>query len=637
VTYLPFIDGLRALAVLGVIAFHFGLLGASGGYVGVDVFFVLSGYLISGVIADAMRAKQFSLAHFYERRARRILPALFAAGLLSLCAALFLYVPRDFAAFAKSLAAAGAFGSNFVFAHDSGYFADAESVRPLLHTWSLAVEEQFYLLFPLLMMWAPARFLPPALCAVLALSFAANIFTLDRNPEAAFYLLHTRAWELMAGALARLCFPGARLPRALAEAGAAVGLGLILCCYFHYTRETPFPGWAALPPVLGAALVLRTCARRETLAGKILSARMPVLTGKISYGLYLYHWPLLVFARYFLGRAPDLAQVMLLTAATFALAALSYVFIESPVRAGRMLKSRKAVFSVSAAGLLLMIAAGLLGARGLPQRFSAEVLRYAEAADDKDMAPCVAQSLTPETACRVGADKKPDFLLWGDSHAFAILPAVADLARKRGRAGYFAAWSGCPPLLDAERADGHIRFSCAEVNAAAMQLIKDARIKTVLLAARWDVYEQGFEQGGAETARMPVIGYKGLRGRDAFENAWRDTVRALQHAGVKVWVLRQVPPQLEDVPSALARAALLRRDPETLKRPYGDVAARLAAQDGALAGVPGVSVIDPLPLFCPEKSACLIEADGHALYTDSHHLSRAGALWAEKMFQPFFK
>ncbi|RMH46375.1 MAG: acyltransferase [Alphaproteobacteria bacterium] len=253
-TYRADIDGLRALAVLPVVLFHAGVPGFSGGYVGVDVFFVISGYLITGILAAETSAGRLSILGFYERRVRRILPALIAVCAVTAAAALAVMMPQDLREFGRSLAGAMLFFSNFVFAAGAGYFDAPAETKPLLHTWSLSIEEQFYLIFPWVMLWLRGRWRRPVLLALLGASLAASIAGVRFDPENAFFMPHLRAWELLLGGLIALGWPPAA-PR-LAPALGLAGLALVLGPVFLYDRATPFPGLAALAPCIGAGLVI---------------------------------------------------------------------------------------------------------------------------------------------------------------------------------------------------------------------------------------------------------------------------------------------------------------------------------------------------------------------------------------------
>lgn len=330
------VDGLRALAVLPVILFHGGVGIFSGGYVGVDVFFVISGYLITAIIVTKIEDSSFSLLDFYSRRARRILPALALVMICSIPFAWMLMLPSDFRDFAQSIAAVSLFSSNFLFWLENDYFATSAELKPLLHTWSLAVEEQYYIVFPLLMIafwgWS-RRFSVLLLCVIFCISLAASQMLSSTHPEANFYLLPSRAWELLAGSLCAIWV--LRTPPAAHEPLAFCGLTLLVASIFLYDATTPFPSLYALVPVLGTCLIL-LFATQGTLVARLLSMRVLVGVGLVSYSAYLWHQPLFAFARIRYGHEPGFLLMLSLVGVSLILAYLSWRFVEQPVRCGSL-------------------------------------------------------------------------------------------------------------------------------------------------------------------------------------------------------------------------------------------------------------------------------------------------------------
>jgi peptidoglycan/LPS O-acetylase OafA/YrhL len=656
--YFPFIDGLRAIAVLGVVCFHFNLGRLTGGYAGVDVFFVLSGYLITNLIDVRLRRQAFSFAHFYERRARRILPALFVTCALSSVAALLLLVPHDLREFAKSLKATAFFFSNVVFAQSTGYFAEPLSSRPLLHTWSLAVEEQFYLVFPPLlyaMHWLTGRNrlrLWMAMSVLFTVSVYLSVLLVKTDAESAFYLLPARAWELLAGGLLALAPWQIKLSRAAAETMATLGLLCIGLSFALYDRNTVFPGAAALLPCGGTMLVLIANFNNVTYVGRVLAFRGLVYVGLISYGLYLYHWPILAFSRYFLDHDLQPTETAWALAATLALAVASYHFIEVPVRAGKFLPSRKSVFQASAAGLLVIGALGVAAVNldGFPRRFSGAALQYAAAGHDKwpwDQCMPSLEHLDKDGICRVGnvAGAAPSFLVWGDSHAAALAPGVDARAKTLGVSGWVVGYSRCPSLIGAAPMQrSRDDYPCVQIGEKILKLVRDNHIKHVLLASRWDTYISGWERGGSETMQDLTITFTATDGHrstglEAFRLSFEQTIRLLREMDVDIWILEQVPPQLIDVPSALAKAVYFKRNPDALRRSFADIEARRAEAESVFADFRdsmGVSFIDPAENFCSDKTFCAIEERGRALYSDGNHLSVYGSIWSQRMLDPFF-
>lgn len=364
VRYRPEIDGLRSVAVVPVILFHAGFESFGGGFVGVDVFFVISGYLITSIILADLAAGTFSVARFYERRARRILPALFLVMAVSSAMAWVVLFPSDLEAFSKSVIATALFSSNFLFWSQAGYFDTAAELKPLLHTWSLAVEEQYYIIFPLFLMtiWGLGRSKTACALALLAvLSLLLAEWGTWHHPDAAFFLLPFRLWELALGALAAVYLFEAHghFERGLSQIGSLVGFSLILWAVFAFDKSTPFPGFYALVPTVGTALII-LFAGPNTLIGSLLSSRPLVGLGLISYSAYLWHQPLLAFARYRSMAEPPISILVGICALTFCLAYLSWRFVETPVRR-RGSTSRRDIFRASAIGIAIAVSLGLAG------------------------------------------------------------------------------------------------------------------------------------------------------------------------------------------------------------------------------------------------------------------------------------
>jgi len=353
------IDGLRALAVLPVILFHAGFELFSGGFVGVDVFFVISGYLITTILVEDIEKNRFSLVSFYERRARRILPALFFVMLMCLPFAWAFMPPSQMEDFSQSLIAVSLFVSNILFWRESGYFDSAAEDKPLLHTWSLAVEEQYYLLFPvfLILAW---RFGKDRVFWTIVffagISLALSEWGWRNSPTANFYLSPTRAWELFAGSIAAFLVQkhGAKSSNIL----SCIGLFAILFSIFIYDELTPFPSLYALVPVGGVVLLI-LFAQKDTIAAKLLSTRPLVAIGLISYSAYLWHQPLFAFARIKLNESPSATLMLLLSLASIVLAIFSWKFIEKPFRS-REAYSSTFVFSRSSLGIVVFLFLGLI-------------------------------------------------------------------------------------------------------------------------------------------------------------------------------------------------------------------------------------------------------------------------------------
>jgi len=332
------IDGLRALAVIPVIFFHAGFETFSGGFVGVDVFFVISGYLITTIILSELEQGKFSIVNFYERRARRILPALFIVMLVCIPFAWLWLLPSDMKDFSKSLVAVSVFVSNILFWRESGYFDTAAELKPLLHTWSLAVEEQYYVVFPLFLMlfWKLGkRWIIVTLGLVFIASLALAQWAVYAEPSAAFFLLPTRGWELLIGAFAAFYFSSANrkeFGKGLSECGGWLGVALIFYAVFAYSKATPYPGFYAFVPTLGAVLIILFATQKSTV-GKFVGNKLFVGIGLISYSAYLWQQPLFAFAKAYTFNLLTIMVTTALIFLSFAFAYLSFKYVETPFRA----------------------------------------------------------------------------------------------------------------------------------------------------------------------------------------------------------------------------------------------------------------------------------------------------------------
>ncbi len=420
------IDGMRAIAVIPVMLFHAGLATFSGGFVGVDVFFVISGYLITQLIYVEINEDRFSILNFYERRIRRLLPALMFVCLACLPFAWFWMIPNELKDFGESLVAVNLFSSNVLFWLESDYFAADSELKPLLHTWSLGVEEQFYLFFPLLLLlWQRLR-LPQLGLFVLILSVLSLICAQwlgQIDPTANFYLLPTRAWEMGIGALLALHSDAlSGMSNRLRELGGALGLALIVGAIFAFDAATPFPGVYALVPTLGTALII-ACANNETLVGKLLSLKGFVMIGLISYSAYLWHQPVYAFARLRIaGEVPQ--EIMLgLAMLSLLLAYFTWRFVEAPFR-NRQRVSRTKVLSGAALSWLFFVGIGtaLWATDGAPERNMSAA----------DVEHRIRHNTGLGRCCPLGADGVPvcrtaegaELLVWGDSYAKHLVNGI---------------------------------------------------------------------------------------------------------------------------------------------------------------------------------------------------------------------
>jgi len=618
------IDGLRALAIIPVVLFHAGFDWLGGGYLGVDVFFVISGYLITSILLTEKESGNFSLIHFWERRARRIVPALFFMLLVCIPIAWVLLLPKEHWEFKEGIGSTAIFLSNFLLLDQSGYFDTAAERKPLLHTWSLAIEEQFYLLFPLLWLAVWRRglgfaFLIIGVIVILSLGLAEWLSL--KKPAAAFYLLPTRAWELGFGAL--LAIFSYRRKSALdgsvmTTIAAYSGLGLILASIFLYTNETPSPSLLTLVPVLGTALVIFGANERNAV-GRLLGLPIFVGLGLISYSLYLWHQPILAFARIQSFDSLSLVQKFFFLLVAVLIAYSSWRWVERPFRDGSRVKTRMLI--VWGAGLgAFYILVGLDGYRTKQLAHKSEQ---------------VAQVLNAE----------PSVMLLGDSHASHLLPGLDKFLP--GQVANFAR-AGCIPFYGVDRYDSRSKPGiCPAVMEHALDLFQsDDRFKTIILASMGPVYLTGEAFRGKDLARvkgmrLTLESDPNLKDRWLiYESAMRGTLTRLRGANKKILFVIDIPelgvdPLFCDVTGKKInffgtevrirnpdnqKCNVSRDEYESRAGKYREVVFRV------LADYPEVLLFDPLEFLCDEK-ICRGIVDGHALYRDADHLSAFGSAY----------
>lgn len=631
VRYRPEIDGLRALAVLMVVFFH-GHLGFPGGYIGVDIFFVISGFLITSLIINDLEVGKFTLTSFWERRVRRIMPAMFVMIFTTLVVGWFLLLPADYARLGRAAAWQGVFGANFNFWINTGYFEGHAAEQPLLHTWSLAVEEQFYMVVPLLFLGLfrvqelrSRNKMLLVFSVGIAVSLAISIYAAQRYPVAAFYLLPSRAWELLCGAVVAL-IPVAGLPRSrlLREACSTIGLvGILLPCWF-YNKTTPFPGLAAIPPVLGTALFIlastndpRSTCFNLPIVARLLSMRPIVFIGLISYSLYLWHWPLFAFSSYLELAPKSLTYRLSIVLVSFVFAVLSWRYVETPFRKRIICTRAPKMFAVGGGSILATVTIGavLIYGDGIPLRLPDEAIKYANA--KKEMGgihELTADDIQKGQLIRIGnpdPHAKINLLLWGDSHGMVASPAFDLFLKGKELAGLQATASGTAPVLAGAywQNDATSRQKAIAFNNAVFRYIRENHIQNVILIGRWEYYDDD-------------------KGNIALDTALISTISQLVAVNAHPWVMLQVPSFHFNVPRALAMASILNSDLSSfLAAPVGWNGLR---GEGEIihrrVEAAGGQILDPRPCFIDSaRSRLLLEKNGVSLYADDNHLSITGA------------
>jgi peptidoglycan/LPS O-acetylase OafA/YrhL len=640
IRYRADIDGLRAIAVLGVVFYHVGGLGVRGGYVGVDVFFVISGFLITGILARELDADSFSLANFYVRRIRRIVPALAAMLIGSTIAAAFILFPTDFKEYGKSLLSVASLVSNVYFGRRTGYFDGTSDDKPLLHTWSLAVEEQYYLVFPLLLFalyrWH-RRAVLPALAVLALLSLAYGIFETSRLPEWAFYSSGVRAWELLLGALCALASPAFQAPRWVRELTAAAGLVLIAVAYGFFSDATPFPGYLALVPCLGAAAVIVGSERDETAVSKLLSLRVLVGIGLISYSIYLWHWPLLIFAKYRFAFMPSLRheEALALIAASIALGYLSWRFVERPFRRPG---GRQATFRGAAAFFALTAFASLLivQTKGLPARWP-KAIDVARSGHGIPCRPVPVQSGWPRGTCLLGdTDARFDTLIRGDSHAGMLADGIARHLAAAKRGAILVTGGGCPPLVGVRLHGKRKAESCEARGRLVLAKLAGGGIDRIVLAARWAYYAEG-ERMPEEAGQPLRLSADPSANSEIFNRLLGETVASLKPLVRQVVLIGPVPEVDFLVGRAVSRNIAWGRPlpPETPRADYESRQRHVFPVLAAMAHEPAVRVVFPDRWLC-NASTCAYTVGAEPLYNDTNHLTPRGEQQLDQMFELMF-
>ena len=638
------IDGLRALAVLSVVFYHAGFKLFSGGFVGVDVFFVISGYLIASLILREQATGRFSLTTFYERRARRILPALLLVVSASVVPAFVLLHPGDFQSFARSVVSTLLIYSNIHFRRESGYFDTSAETKPLLHTWSLSVEEQFYVIFPivfLLIVRYTRHLAVPALLAAFCASLLyaqlggllepgdASAADLSAPPSGNFYLLPSRIWELLLGSLVAVRLHGgaaaAQTPEAaISQAGSFAGLALIAASVLVFDHSTPWPSIYSLAPTVGAALFILYC-RKGAFAYRLCSGKVLVGIGLISYSLYLWHQPVFAFARIGAGISDPWAFVPVI-AFVVGLSAVSWRFVEQPFRSPKRIGSRRFLaFAFSACAALVVVGrAGVLTDGFVALRMNpAQLGVRASASPSPKRTECHAPgsiSQNPAEACAYfGPNVR--WAVFGDSHAVELAYSMAQALQDRDKSAGLKhlSFSNCAPAFS--RTDK--KDPCgAWTEKAAQFLADDPDIQTIVVSYAIVSHIAGW-------TRQRIVPTAGER-----DQIWRSYVDVLSYfasRGKRVVAVLQAP----EIEGHVQHLLYSTGHPERIagvSRDVWDVRKHVISRK--LAELPkDVIVVDPTELFCDVK-ACLAVRGGASLYYDDNHMSIAGArIVAEEIFR----
>jgi len=628
--YRPDIDGLRAIAVLAVIVFHLfdGYLVA--GFLGVDIFFVISGFLITTILLRECAENRYSILDFYVRRIRRIVPALLAVVFVVSVVTGVVFLSGDLIGYSKSVLATFSFASNIYFWRDTDYFSENAYTKPLLHTWSLGIEEQFYIFFPLFMFFimrrGNRRVMFWATAAVAFLSYLLAGITLELNKApVAFYLLPMRAWELGLGAMLAL-MPQRERQSPLADmAGGAVGLALLAAALIFFDPNGYAPIPAATFACLGAALLIRTGGGGNSVS-RLLSWRPLVAVGLISYSLYLWHWPVYVIARYLLIREPSGIESSALVLATFVLATLSWRYVEKPFRLQAMSVARVMWISGIGVGALSLAAIAVIVLNGLPGRFPARAATF-NAAVGTHYRCHVSSYLRfgSSYACPVnlpdGNPESADVVILGNSHAQMYVPAVAPELAARGLFGLLVPVNACVPVTGFNLSTQCIDMM--EHNIARVAALPKVRL--VIIAFAWD----GMNAAMVNSAGAPI----GRVDARQVHLALQATIQTFLQAGKRVIVVGPIPNPGYNIASVVSREIAFRGVPHSpLEQTRDAFDRRYSGAEPWLTRLSsGATAIFPSKLFC-DASRCRFLVGGRPAYADDNHLSTT----IMHAFQPLF-
>lgn len=664
--YRPEIDGLRAIAVLPVVLFHAGVSIFSGGYVGVDIFFVISGYLITSILISDLEKNKFSILNFYERRARRILPALFFVMLATLPFSLLYLFPVQYKDYSQSLVAVSWFVSNFLFWKESGYFEEASEDKPLIHTWSLAVEEQYYIFFPILLffLWKNRSFLVPILLIITLLSLSYAEYGSKHFPSSNFFLFPSRIWELMIGSLAAIYLAH---NSSLQKSNILTFIGFLLIGYsiFVFDSSTRFPSLYALAPVIGSLLIILFCSK-DHFFGKVLSVKPFLFIGLISYSLYLWHQPIFAFIRLRSIAEPPLYLMLMGALFSILLAYISWRFVEQPFRAKHnsvFAIGRSKIFKFSIVGMIAFSLLGLFGQiqNGLPQRYESKVLNII--AERYDVNPhgdlCHFRPIDfpthPIKNCLFKNDTRSEnkVALLGDSHAKSLHWAIQNQLRDKNISLYVSTYEACPPIRGILRMD-YKESKCDLYNSETFKYLEQNNFNTYILSARWSLYILGEmfnnQEGGVELGsghHFDLVEYSNLNSPPEDQKRMRRVVQAyvdeiekILDQGKKIILIDPVPEAGWHVPDTLAKLQQYTDSEQILSTSFELYKERNQFFIDAMETISNQNFIriKPQNILCSEKTnRCVHELDERVLYFDDDHLNNKGAELISSILEEYIK
>tara|TARA_B100000131_G_scaffold120951_1_gene117967 strand:+ start:3861 stop:5849 length:1989 start_codon:yes stop_codon:yes gene_type:complete len=634
------IDGLRAFAVIPVLLFHAGFEFFNGGFIGVDIFFVISGYLITSIILKDMSNQSFSLVNFYERRARRILPALFFVLFCSIPFALIWMMPNQLIDFSNSLLSVVTFVSNIFFYFESGYFEASAELKPLLHTWSLSIEEQFYIFFPIfvILLWSKRLGLITIILFIVVIlslmlsqiggnlkftsPFIEKNFQFTSIPNFAFFLLPTRIWELGIGSLAALTLFKNNQDTIITPKNNFLSLfGLLIICssIVLFDQRTPHPGLLTLFPILGTLLIIFFC-ESKTITAKILSKPIFVMIGLTSYSIYLWHVPILAYLRLRIDDELTFLYKLIAIALSILIGWISWKYIETPFRVNGQM-SRKKIFIFSFSGILFFSAVAITLKSMDPVYISKKnekILKYISFIEDNNPKLDECRNKSVSNSCSYGVKEKDsnDFYLWGDSHIDQLVPVFENIALNNNLKFKEYSFVGCPPLLDVQRKD--ILLKCKNNDEALNSIIFDEKAKFVVLHSYWQYYfDENNIQNIQNSQKIDYFIKLNL------------VINRIIDSGKSIILIGPIPRMEKDPPLMLARMYKF----ENIENPsisvsenkhYESVKESINIIHNLLKINPNIHYLDPANLLC-ENNKCYSNEGEEVFYRDDNHLSVTGS------------
>lgn len=634
------INGLRAYAVAFVVLFHFNILGFNGGFVGVDVFFVISGFLMTKIIASGIENNSFSFLKFYLSRANRIIPALVALCLTIALVGWFTLTPQEYKDFGKHAATSLSFISNIQYFRESGYFDAVSHEKLLLHTWSLSVEWQFYILLPIFLYLINKAFksknaLTISFCILLIVSFALSVIVSKFNPSAAFYLLPTRAWEMMAGGLIYLFFNKKTFSQKTSLFIEIAGFALIFASVAFFSTTTLWPSYNALVPVIGTFLVLLAANNSSFFTNN----KIAQFLGNTSYSIYLWHWPLVFYLSY-LEVAQNPTFIVLAIVLSILFGWLSFKYIETPTRKWLSNKSNKKAYFATAlyVGIPTVILASIFAFNGYKQRLPENIQLITDQSEDRNprMKECHMQTGNKIPECKYG-EGKVSLIVLGDSHGAAMIRSI-EKAAPQGTSVLDWTYSGCPTVEGIKKINSP-DYKCGEV---VSNLIEKAKVEypntPIVIVNRLNVLFHGAPEEASKPIRYVSSPYDSYSEEYTSEMTEKYIDTVCKFSGDrKLFITSSVPEYTVEIPKVLAHRAILGNDAEiSQKRIDFEERSKLSNHAQALAAQKcGAKIIDVSSPFC-NSDKCFTTKNGKPLYFDDDHLSVYGADQIIPQFKTMF-